>query len=231
MPFVPSVAGVADLALGGGSGRANERAEAPLFSRRLAALSRLRAESSRQPVALDTPSGAPARKKGPQVSQFVDIARNRTSAHNVQGNVWVSLRPILRFAMFESQAAAERSPTTRSRITNGKDLLANVDGRTADARRYRDLAASLADDLGGAAGLTEAQRALVRQAAAMIVQSERLQSAVLRGELVDVEQLTRLANAATRILSRLGMKRERPDATPTIAEIAARHRPAGSVTA
>jgi hypothetical protein len=75
--------------------------------------------------------------------------------------------------------------TTRSRITNGKQLLADVDGRTADARRYRDLAASLADDLGGASTLTEAQRALVRQAAAMIVQSERLQSAILRGELVD----------------------------------------------
>jgi hypothetical protein len=109
--------------------------------------------------------------------------------------------------MIESQTSAERSPTVRSRITNGRQLLANIDGRTADARRYRDLAASLADDFGGAAALTEAQRALVRQAAAMIVQSERLQSAVLRGELVDVEQLTRLANAATRILTRLGLKR------------------------
>ena len=109
--------------------------------------------------------------------------------------------------MFESQAAAGRSPTLRSRVTNGSQLLANVDGRTADARRYGDLAVSLADDLGGAASLTEAQRALVRQGAAMIVQSEKLQGAVLRGELVDVEQLTRLANAATRILTRLGIKR------------------------
>ena len=61
--------------------------------------------------------------------------------------------------------------------------------------------------MGGAAGLTEAQRALVRQAAAMIVQLEGLQSEILRGEPVDVEQLTRLANAATRILTRLGLKR------------------------
>jgi hypothetical protein len=104
-------------------------------------------------------------------------------------------------------ASAGRSRTLRSRVTNGKDLLANVDGRTAAARRYRDLAIWLADDLGGAASLTEAQRALVRQAAAMIVQSEKLQGEVLRGEVVDCEQLTRLANAATRILSRLGLKR------------------------
>lgn len=115
-------------------------------------------------------------------------------------------------------ANAERSPTLRSRVTNGSQLLANVDGRTADARRYRDLTMSLADDLGGAAGLTEAQRALVRQAAAMIVQSERLQSAVLRGELVDCEQLTRLANAATCILARLGIKRREPVKLGPLAE-------------
>jgi hypothetical protein len=107
----------------------------------------------------------------------------------------------------EADHIAERSRTLRSRVTNGKDLLANVDGRTAAARRYRDLCLSLADDLGGASTLTEAQNALVRQAAAMIVQSEKLQGEVLRGETVDSEQLVRLANAATRILTRLGLKR------------------------
>ena len=127
--------------------------------------------------------------------------------------------------MSSIHASAERSPTLRSRVTNGSQLLANVDGRTADARRYRDLCMSLADDLGGASDLMEAQRALVRQAAAMIVQSERLQSAVLRGELVDCEQLTRLANAATRILSRLGIKRRHVDPTPTLADVIARHAP------
>jgi hypothetical protein len=116
-------------------------------------------------------------------------------------------------------AAAERSPTLRSRVTNGSQLLANVDGRTADARRYRDLCMSLADDLGGAPSLTEAQRALVRQAAAMIVQSERMQSDVLRGEIVDCEQLTRLANAATRILSRLGLRRTAVEPTSRLDEM------------
>ena len=111
------------------------------------------------------------------------------------------------FSLLETHAIANRPQTLRSRVTNGSQLLAGIDGRTAPARRYRDLCQSLADDLGGAASLTEAQRALVRQAAAMIVQSEKLQGEVLRGEIVDCEQLTRLANAATRILSRLGLKR------------------------
>jgi hypothetical protein len=103
-------------------------------------------------------------------------------------------------------------------------MVTGVDGRSVEARRYRDLTMALADDLGGAASLTEAQRALVRQAAAMIVQSEKLQGEVLRGEVVDSEQLVRLANAATRILSRLGIKRTVRDTTPTLAEyLAANH--------
>ena len=83
---------------------------------------------------------------------------------------------------------ASRAPTTRSRITNGKQMLAGIDGRSAEARRYRDLAMSFADDLGGAAVLTEAQRALVFQAASLVVQSEALNGAIIRGEEVDVEQ-------------------------------------------
>lgn len=66
---------------------------------------------------------------------------------------------------------------------------------------------ALADDLGGASSLSEAQRALVSQAAALTVQSERMQGAMLRGEPLDVEQQTRVANVLARTLSRLGIKR------------------------
>ena len=98
---------------------------------------------------------------------------------------------------------ASRAPTTRSRITNGKQMLAGIDGRSATARRYRDLVMSFADDLGGAVGLTEAQRALVFQAASLVVQSEAMASAAIRGELVDAEQTTRVANTLSRVVSRL----------------------------
>jgi hypothetical protein len=98
----------------------------------------------------------------------------------------------------------------RSRVTNGGKMIAGVDGRSAEARRYRDLCMSFADDLGGAAGLTESQRALVRQAAALTVQSEKLQGALLRGEDVSDEQMTRVANSLSRTLQRLGRKRVAP---------------------
>ena len=104
-------------------------------------------------------------------------------------------------------APAVRASRLRSRVTNGTKLVAGVDGRSADARRYRDVAMALADDLGGASSLSEAQRALVSQAAALTVQSERMQGAMLRGEPLDVEQQTRVANVLARTLSRLGIKR------------------------
>jgi hypothetical protein len=107
----------------------------------------------------------------------------------------------------ESPASSARKPEARSRVTNGKELLANIDGRSTEARRYRDLCLSFADDCGGAEALTEIQRSLVRQAAALTVQSEKLQAAMIRGEAIDDEQMTRVANSLSRTLSRLGRKR------------------------
>jgi hypothetical protein len=127
----------------------------------------------------------------------------------------------------ESPASSARKPTARSRVTNGKELLANIDGRSTEARRYRDLCFSFADDCGGAAALTEAQRALVRQAAALSVQSEKLQAAMIRGEAIDDEQMTRVANSLSRILSRLG--RKRAQAKPSVADNIRRAYPAARV--
>jgi hypothetical protein len=107
----------------------------------------------------------------------------------------------------DRDALADRPSRQRSRVTNGSKLIAGVDGRTAEARRFKDVAMSLADDLGGAAALTEAQRALVKQAASLVVQSESLQGAMLRGEAISDEQMTRVANSLSRTLSRLGRKR------------------------
>ncbi len=97
-------------------------------------------------------------------------------------------------------------------------MIAGLDGRSSEARRWRDLVISYGDDLGGFDKLTEAQKTLIAQAATLQVQSERVQGAVLRGDLIDVEQLTRLANAAMRILSRLGIRRRASDAQPSLHE-------------
>ena len=110
--------------------------------------------------------------------------------------------------MSDSHAmVVERSLKVRSKISNGSKMVAGLDGRSATARRYRDLQISYADDFGGEARLTEAQRTLIASTATLQVQAERVQAAVLRGEIVDSEQLTRLANSVARNLVRLGIKR------------------------
>jgi hypothetical protein len=107
----------------------------------------------------------------------------------------------------ESPEMASRPLTVRSALTNDPLKLRGIDGRSVDARRYRDVAIALADDLGGQDKLSESSKILVRQAAALTVQVEGLQSKIVAGADVDLEQLTRVANSLSRTLSRLGRKR------------------------
>jgi len=106
-----------------------------------------------------------------------------------------------------------RPPTTRSRITNGSDLLRGIDGRSAEARRYRDLIEGFTAEFGSATP-GEREMALIRQAAALTVQAETMQAAIVRGEAVDIEQLTRVANALTGTLKELGIRKHRAAPKP-----------------
>ena len=68
---------------------------------------------------------------------------------------------------------------------------------------------SFSADLGGLSNLTEAERGLVRQAAALTLQAEALQGAVIRGEPVNPDELIRLTSEARRTLASI-RKREKP---------------------
>jgi hypothetical protein len=120
--------------------------------------------------------------------------------------------------MLECSAVATRPLTVRSAVTNDPLWLRGVDGRSAAARRYRDVAIALADDLGGQDELDEASKVLVRQAAALTVQVESLQTRIVAGEGVDNEELTRLSNALTRTLQRLKRRAPKPK---TLADVLA----------
>ena len=50
-----------------------------------------------------------------------------------------------------------RKASARSRVSNGGHILPDVDGRSAVARRYRDIAAQIIADMGGASQCAEAQ--------------------------------------------------------------------------
>jgi hypothetical protein len=88
-------------------------------------------------------------------------------------------------------------------------LRRKVDGRSAEARRFRRRFLDLAGDLGGESSLTEAERALVRQAAVMTIRADEAQATLLAGERVETDELVRLSNACARLLSALGVQRRK----------------------
>jgi hypothetical protein len=105
-----------------------------------------------------------------------------------------------------SPSIAPTSPTGRAAVSNGSRLLPGVDGRSASARRYRDLLKEFTAELGGEGIMTEPMRALVRQAAAVTVEAEKMQAAIVRGDAVDTEQLVRVTNTLARLMNLLKTK-------------------------
>jgi hypothetical protein len=79
-------------------------------------------------------------------------------------------------------------PTNRSAISNRSRLLPGIDGRSATARRFRDICISYETG-----NVTEVERDLVRQAAGLTLRAEQLQAAIVRGEAVDNDELIRLS--------------------------------------
>jgi hypothetical protein len=98
-------------------------------------------------------------------------------------------------------SVVQRPLTARSRVTNGKRTIEGIDGRSAGARRFRDLMESFASDLGGLRSLNEAERSLIKQAASVTIRAEQLQAAIVRGEAVNPDELIRLSNTSRRLLA------------------------------
>ncbi len=123
----------------------------------------------------------------------------------------------------DSPTSATRPPATRSRVTNGRQLLPAVDGRSIWARRMRDLMELHLDDLGGAENTSEAERSIVRRVAVIETELEYQESrfAELRMDgkepsekLLDL--YSRLAGNLRRLLESIGLKRRVLDITPDL---------------
>jgi hypothetical protein len=103
-------------------------------------------------------------------------------------------------------------PAGRSRITNGRQLLPNVDGRTLWVRRFKDLRALHLSDLGGEENASAAEQSLVRRAAALTVELERLEvkfaSSADQADPKDLELYQRGMNTLRRVLESLGLQRQ-----------------------
>lgn len=113
-----------------------------------------------------------------------------------------------------SASPTDRPANTRSRVSNGRDLLPGVDGRSAWVRRARDLVESHTADLGG--DLSAAESSIVRRAAVLTVELERME-ATFANESAAPEMLdlySRTAGNLRRLLEALGLQRRVRDLTP-----------------
>jgi hypothetical protein len=97
----------------------------------------------------------------------------------------------------------------RSKVTNGTRLLPNIDGRSQIGRRFRDLVAAFSLDLAPAnyASLSEGQRALIRRAAALSVECERMEVRFALNDGASDKELNvfqRSVNSLRRVIETLG---------------------------
>jgi hypothetical protein len=97
----------------------------------------------------------------------------------------------------------------RSAVTNGTELLRDVDHRTAYMRRLRDLLLAHEADLGGADLLSEGQRAIIRRATLLTVQCELMETKFAERDgsasNLDLECYQRCCNTLRRMIESLGL--------------------------
>jgi hypothetical protein len=130
--------------------------------------------------------------------------------------------------MFEAnQIVAERGPERRklhgqSRITNGKALLPGVDGRSPWVRRCKDVIAAHIADLGGSDNCSEAERSIIRRAAVLTTELERMEAVFAVAGEASPEQLdiyARVAANMRRMLESIGLQRRARTIGPTLGEL------------
>ena len=127
-----------------------------------------------------------------------------------------------------SRLPAARPANVRASTSNGTRLLAG-DGRSLWARRFHDLVASHAADLGGADHLSEAQIALIRRAATLECELELREASLAGGSLCDLDEFARVSSHLRRLWETLGLHRASSDVTPKLAQIVAAHKAAKPV--
>jgi hypothetical protein len=110
--------------------------------------------------------------------------------------------------------APSRAKRPRSAVTSGRQLFVNGDANSAWSRRFHDLVVGHVTDLGGADLLSEAQFSLIRRAAAIECELERLDARLSLGEPVDMDAYARVAGHLRRLFETLGLERKPRDITP-----------------
>jgi hypothetical protein len=126
----------------------------------------------------------------------------------------------------DARSRIRRSPKLRSAISNANSdatdgrrtkLLPMTDGRSATAKRFKDLYLDISQDLGGLDQLSEGQKQLIRRAAMLSAECERLEALSARGEAeFNIDTYGMLCDRLGRLFQRIGLERRSKDVTPTL---------------
>jgi hypothetical protein len=101
------------------------------------------------------------------------------------------------------------SDRVRSAVSNGSRATLFGDGRSAGARRYRDLVAEFAAEVGGMAALPATTQQVVRRLAQVSVELELLEAQRAAGNAIDPVAFVTLVNSQRRLLRDLKSLRPR----------------------
>jgi hypothetical protein len=128
------------------------------------------------------------------------------------------------------RADAKVKPEARSRVGNGKTLLAGIDTHSREYREYRDCVADLVEHMGSEP--TAVQRAIIEEAAGLVVWCRSQRLALLKGEPFEIGPYTTATNALRRLLEDIGQERRLKDVTPdTVESIMAEYAEVGKLEA
>jgi hypothetical protein len=107
----------------------------------------------------------------------------------------------------------------RSSVTNGSKLLAGIDGRSGWVRRCKDVIAAHLSDIPDP---TAAERSLIRRAAVLTTELERLEVTFATAGEANPEALDlygRTSGNLRRLLEAVGLQRRAREVGPTLADI------------
>jgi hypothetical protein len=107
-----------------------------------------------------------------------------------------------------------RAKRPRSAVTSGRKLFVTGDSNSAWSRRYYDLVARHVGDLGGRDLLSEAQISLIRRAASIECELERLEGLLSTGAAVDLDAYGRASSHLRRLFETIGVERKPRDVGP-----------------
>jgi hypothetical protein len=108
----------------------------------------------------------------------------------------------------------------RGRPTKPRPLTREaLDSRTAAAKMWDSLAASIIADAGGESEISTVQRTLIDAFCGVAIRLNDLNTKGLLGQPVDLSELSLVASTLTRLASRIGVARVPRDIGPTLGEL------------